>query len=229
MRLFGCPALRMLGFNLVDIGCRPSWVSSVPAGRFDTRFRLCREPSGPRSGGSTSGARCTRPVCYRASRCRMGSSTRSRWVRVSWSRPRVCHPTVRCHVYGTLLPAQPRRVQGQPVDGGVVGRHAPHPRSARTMNQLPQSKLGPLRRRSSRSPLGLRTTAIGCFSPSMDSQVSSTSTHAGRTACGSGIRPRAVLTRTALGVAGLDLVALVPPSPVGGARMPLPPSATTAG
>ena len=57
------------------------------------------------------------------------------------------------HVYGTLfalLPVQPRRVQGRPVDGVVVGRQVP--RCFRTVNQPPQSKPGPLSRRSSRSP-----------------------------------------------------------------------------
>ena len=39
-------------FNLVDIGCGPSWASSVQAGGSQCRFRSYRGPAGPRSGGS---------------------------------------------------------------------------------------------------------------------------------------------------------------------------------
>ena len=114
------------------------------------------------SPGSTGPAYGSRA---RVSRCRIGSRTRSRWGRVSSSRPRMCRPTVRCLCTAHCGRSSPPTHPGPARRRGRRRSSPPVPRAARSVNQPPPSKPGPLNRRPGRSPPVPGPRPRGAFHP----------------------------------------------------------------
>ena len=112
----------------------------------------------------------------RTKRCRMSSRIRSRRISSSSSMSRMCRPAV-CCMY-TTHDCRSKPVSSRTVHRDVVGRHPLYTALLQDREPAYPVEAKPLRRRPGHSSCGPRTMATGY-------QVSSTSPHGGRTACGS--------------------------------------------
>ena len=92
--------------------------------------------------------------------------------------------------HGTLLPVQPRHVQGRPVHGGVVGRQDPRPALGQVREPVAPVEAGSAQPQVQPFPRGPQDHSHGALG-APDRQPSLVHSHGDRAACGSGIRPGA--------------------------------------